>query len=176
MSDDFSNVPKYTLAGAAATTIAGKGIVNKANSIKNGISEEYNRFYEATHTSEEVHAREDKKALNNKERIKKYQEEFNVSQVEARRIIREEAQQYREYGITDDDIIIKAMKTKEFGESRTLKQRTSKERILLAKMASQVEGKEDRYKRLKEGLKDRGVKSQDANKYLRTIRMFNNWM
>ena len=175
VSDDFSNVTKYGAAGIGAGYIAGNGIPNKISSIKEKISNAYDKEYRATHTKAEINERLDRKALQDKERITKYQEEFNVTKAEAKQLMIE-AQQYREYGVTNDDIIIKAMKMKELGKPETTKERTSKQRILLAKMASQVDGKEENYKRLKEGLKDRGISNKASSKYLRAIRMFNDWI
>ena len=167
VSDDFSNVTKYGLAGAGAGWIAGKGIPNKLSSMKEGISKAYEEEYKATHTKAEINERLDRKVLDDKERIKKYQEEFGVDKQGAQNIMREIAQQYRDYGVTDDDMIIKAIKTDGINDA---------EKIMVAKMASQVGGDEKKYKNLKQGLEDRGIDPAIANKYLKIIRGFNNWV
>ena len=167
VSDDFSNVAKYGLAGAGAGWIAGKGIPNKLSSMKEGISKAYEEEYKATHTKAEINERLDRKVLDDKERIKKYQEEFGVDKQGAQNIMREIAQQYRDYGVTDDDMIIKAIKTDGINDA---------EKIMVAKMASQVGGDEEKYKNLKQGLEDRGIATSIANKYLQIIRGFNNWV
>ena len=170
VSDDFSNVAKYGAAGIGAGYIAGNGIPNKITTLKDKINSAYEKEYSATHTKAEIKEMLDKKALKDKTRIEKYQEEFEATAEEVRQIMLD-VQKYRDYGITDDDIIIKAMKTNDFDGPRD-----SEQRILLAKMASQVGGKEENYKRLKEGLRDRGISDGDASRYLKTIRTFNNWV
>ncbi len=167
VSDDFSNVAKYGLAGAGAGLLAGKGITNKIANMKDGISKEYENFYEATHTKDEINERSDQKALEDKERIKKYQEKFGVDKAGAQRIMKEVAQEYRAYGITNDDIIIKMIKNESLNDN---------EKLMVAKMASQVDGDEAKYDALKEGLSDRGISSQEAEKYLQIIRDLNNWV
>ncbi len=167
VSDDFSNVAKYGLAGAGAGLLAGKGITNKIANMKDGISKEYENFYEATHTKDEINERSDQKALEDKERIKKYQEKFGVDKAGAQRIMKEVAQEYRAYGITNDDIIIKMIKNESLNDN---------EKLMVAKMASQVDGDEAKYDALKEGLNDRGISSQEAEKYLQIIRDLNNWV
>ncbi len=176
VSDDFSNVFKYGAVGAGAGLIAGEGLAKKAFSLKDKVSDEYNKFYEATHSKEELNSKLEEQALKSAKRIEKYKEKFKITKVEAEKMLQEEVRKYREYGVTDDDIIIKAMKAKEFGDATTPEQRTSNERIILAKMAQQVGGKEENYKRLKEGLADRGLSNADVSKYLGAIRTFNHWV
>ncbi len=167
VSDDFSNVFKYGAVGAGAGLLTGNAIPNKISNLKENISKEYDGFYEATHTKEEINARMDKKALEDKARIKKYQEKFGVDRAGAQVIMKEVAQQYRDYGITDDDIIIKAIKNKDLNDE---------EKIMLAKMAQQVNGDEEKYDALKEGLNDRGLRLEEIEKYLNIIRDMNNWV
>ncbi len=167
VSDDFSNVFKYGAVGAGAGLLTGNAIPNKLSNLKENISKEYDSFYKETHTKEEINARMDKKALSDKERIKKYQEKFGVDRAGAQVIMKEVAQQYRDYGITDDDIIIKAIKNKDLNDE---------EKIMLAKMASQVNGDEEKYDALKEGLNDRGIRLEEIEKYLNIIRDMNNWV
>ena len=156
VSDDFSNVFKYGMAGIGAGGLAGSGInaiPDGVDSIAGNISNGLNGLYEATHTEDESEARQnrilDKQALRDPERIRKYQEKLKVSKKEARRIMKEEAQKYREAGVTDDKLIIKAMKASEddFGVDRA-----SKQRIILAQMAEEVGDNQKKLKHLKEGL------------------------
>ena len=81
--------------------------------------------------------------------------------------MKEVAQEYRAYGITNDDIIIKMIKNESLNDN---------EKLMVAKMASQVDGDEAKYDALKEGLNDRGISSQEAEKYLQIIRDLNNWV
>lgn len=177
VSDDFSNVFKYGAAGIGAGSIAGSGInaiPDGVDSIAGNISNGLNGLYEATHTEDESEARQnrilDKQALRDPERIRKYQEKLKVSKKEARRIMKEEAQKYREAGVTDDKLIIKAMKASEgdFGVDKA-----SKQRIILAQMAEEVGDNQKKLKHLKEGLVERGVPRGDIDKYIKTIKDIN---
>lgn len=177
VSDDFSNVFKYGAAGIGAGGLAGSGInaiPDGVDSIAGNISNGLNGLYEATHTEDESEARQnrilDKQALRDPERIRKYQEKLKVSKKEARRIMKEEAQKYREAGVTDDKLIIKAMKASEddFGVDRA-----SKQRIILAQMAEEVGDNQKKLKHLKEGLVERGVPRGDIDKYIKTIKDIN---
>ena len=177
VSDDFSNVFKYGAAGIGAGSIAGSGInaiPDGVDSIAGNISNGLNGLYEATHTEDESEARQnrilDKQALRDPERIRKYQEKLKVSKKEARRIMKEEAQKYREAGVTDDKLIIKAMKASEgdFGVDKA-----SKQRIILAQMAEEVGDNQKKLKHLKEGLVERGVPREDIDKYIKTIKDIN---
>lgn len=177
VSDDFSNVFKYGAAGIGAGSLAGSGInaiPDGVDSIAGNISNGLNGLYEATHTEDESEARQnrilDKQALRDPERIRKYQEKLKVSKKEARRIMKEEAQKYREAGVTDDKLIIKAMKASEydFGADRA-----SKQRIILAQMAEEVGDNQKKLKHLKEGLVERGVPRGDIDKYIKTIKDIN---
>ncbi|MFU2364079.1 MAG: hypothetical protein ACM67R_09605, partial [Clostridiales bacterium] len=177
VSDDVSNVFKYGAAGIGAGSIAGSGInaiPDRVDSIAGNISNGLNGLYEATHTEDESEARQnrilDKQALRDPERIRKYQEKLGVSKKEARRIMKEEAQKYREAGVTDDKLIIKAMKASEddFGADRA-----SKQRIIVAQMAKKVGDDQKKLKQLKEGLVERGVPREDIDKYIKTIKDIN---
>lgn len=177
VSEDISNVFKYGAAGIGAGNIAGSGInaiPDGVDSIAGNISNGLNGLYEATHTEDESEARQnrilDKQALRDPERIRKYQEKLKVSKKEARRIMKEEAQKYREAGVTDDKLIIKAMKASEddFGADKA-----SKQRIILAQMAEEVGDNQKKLKHLKEGLVERGVPRGDIDKYIKTIKDIN---
>ena len=175
VSDDFSNVVKYGMAGIGAGALASSGvnsIPDGVESIAGDISNGLNGIYEATHTKDENEARQnrilDKQALRDPERVRKYQEELKVSKKEAHRIMKEEAQKYREAGVTDDKLIIKAMKASrdDFGADRA-----SNQRILLAQMAGKVGDDQKKLKQIKEGLVERGVPKGDIDNYIKTIKV-----
>lgn len=177
VSDDFSNVVKYGMAGIEAGALASSGvnsIPDGVESIAGDISNGLNGIYEATHTKDENEARQnrilDKQALRDPERVRKYQEELKVSKKEAHRIMKEEAQKYREAGVTDDKLIIKAMKASrdDFGADRA-----SNQRILLAQTAGKVGDDQKKLKQIKEGLVERGVPKGDIDNYIKTIKDIN---
>lgn len=177
VSDDFSNVFKYGTAGAGAGLIAGNGLTTLPGTL-NGYGDKMvaaaENEYEATHTKDEIEARRnrilDAQALKNPERIKKYQEELKVSKAEAQRIMKEDAQKFREAGVTDDKLIIKAMKADkaDFGAERA-----STQRILLAQMAGRVGDDQKKLKQVKEGLGERGVPKEEIDNYIRAIKDIN---
>ena len=177
VSDDFSNVLKYGTAGAGAGLIAGNGLTNlpgKLNGYGDKAIEAAEKEYEATHTKDEVEQRRNKmldaQALKDPDRIKRYQEELKVSKKEAQRIMKEDAQKYREAGVTDDKLIIKAMKANkdDFGADKA-----STERILLAQMAEQVGDDKKRLKQIQEGLGERGVPRENIDNYIKAIKEIN---
>lgn len=177
VSDDFSNVLKYGTAGAGAGLIAGNGLTNlpgKLNGYGDKAIEAAEKEYEATHTKDKVEQRRNKmldaQALKDPDRIKRYQEELKVSKKEAQRIMKEDAQKYREAGVTDDKLIIKAMKANkdDFGADKA-----STERILLAQMAEQVGDDKKRLKQIQEGLGERGVPRENIDNYIKAIKEIN---
>lgn len=178
VSDNYGNVGKFGLAGGAAGLAMSPGAIGTAGSVKqmgNDMVAAAEKEYAATHTADELEARQNKQAdaawMRDKERVKYYQDKMNVSKKEAQRIMKEEAIEYRKHGITDDKAIIKAMKYKDedFGESRT-----SKERILLAQLASGVSKQKD-IEQVEKGFKRRGIKESESRKYINAINKFNNW-
>lgn len=177
VSDDFSNVFKYGTAGAGTGLVAGNGLVNlpgKLNDYGDKAIEAAEKEYEATHTKDEVEQRRNKildaQALRDPDRIRRYQEELKVSKKEAQRIMKEDAQKYREAGVTDDKLIIKAMKANkdDFGADKA-----STERILLAQMAEQVGDDKKRLKQIQEGLGERGVPRENIDNYIKAIKEIN---
>ena len=180
VSDKYSNVATWGLAGGGAGLLAGKGIdglTGSASDLGDRMVAAAEREYEATHTDDEIRARrnkiEDAKFLRDKEAIKKYSDELNVSQKRAKEIMKEDVIKYREYGVTDDDIIIKAMKAKDdqFGSDKA-----SKERILLAKMAEQVGGSRKELENVEKSLHKRGMSKEDIAKFSNGVRDINKWV
>ena len=178
VSDDFSNVAKWGAVGAGAGLVAGKGmtgIQGVADDIGESFIKANDERFNATHTQDEIEAREDKRIneawLKDSRTIERYASGLNKSKKEAKEIMRTEAQKYRDFGVTDDKLIIKAMNAKDdyLGDKRD-----STERILAAKMASEVDKKED-INRIEEGLKRRGIPKADIDNYLKTIRDFKKW-
>lgn len=175
VSDDFSNVFKYGAAGLGGGWAAGSGL-SKIPETLNGAGDRFDEgvehLYEATHTQDEVEARQnavlDKQWLKDSSVIDKYQDKLKVSRTEAKKIMKENAQRYREYGITDDDTIIKSMQAQGFGDDPS-----SKERILLATMASQTQNMKD-LKSKEERLKRGGFSDDMVQKYSAQIMKMKN--
>lgn len=180
VSDDLGNVPKWTVAGAGAGLLAGTGVTRIPEGVSglgDGMIAAAEAEYAATHTNAEVEARQNAQAdamwRKDQDKIKLYQEKLKVSKKEAQKIMREDAQKYRNYGITDDKLIIKAMTADEqdFGTDRA-----SDERLLLAKLATEVGDNKKQLEQVEKGLKKRGIPQPDIDKYINQIRDFNDWI
>ena len=118
---------------------------------------------------ERQQAIEDKEAMKDKERQKLYMNKLNIPKSEVKQVM-QEAQEYRRSGITDDKLIIKAMKADEdkFGPGRA-----NEERIILAGLANEVGNDNKKIKNLEARLTERGLSKEDVNKYISGIREIN---
>lgn len=177
VSDDFGNVGKWGAAGAGAGWIAGGGAAGMLDRAGNAIEEEAktipSTYTIAAHGREAEEERQkqlsDKRAMQDKERRKLYEDKLNLSAKQAKEAM-EKAQKYRESGITDDELIIKAMKSKTFNGDIA-----SDERIIAASLASEVGKEEKKMKYVKEELAKKGVSQEDIDKYERGIKEINKW-
>lgn len=169
---DDKNVLQYGAAGAAAGWAAGSGAVGAAKSADD-IVRDIGATAATTYTiaahgtdaeKERQLAIEDKAAMKDKDRQKLYADELNLSKKEVKQVM-EEAQKYRENGITDDDVIIKAMKAEGFGDDRA-----SQERVLLAGLASETGNDNKKIKDLETRLTERGLRPEDVKKYIDGVR------
>ena len=144
-SDDFGNVAKWGAAGAVGGWAAGKGAETFVENKTSGLEKLPEEFYNVTHTEDEIKARRnnelDKAWAKDRDVVNKYAEQFGCTRQVARDNYMKQAQKFREYGVTDDDVIIKAMKAQgeEFGAEKT----ASEQRILLAQLAGQVNNSKD---------------------------------
>lgn len=168
-SDDPANVAKWAAGGAVGGWAAGSGVTGMATQLDNTVKGLPDELYEATHSADEIKARRnaklDEEWLKDSKAIEKYAEQFGCGNAEAKEIMEKEAKEFRKYGITDDDLIIKAMKANasEFGG------RTSNQRILLAQLASQVNSSKDA-DQVESRLKKRNFSEDRAKKYADQIR------
>ena len=144
-SDDFGNVAKWGVAGTVGGWAAGKGAETFVENKTSGLEKLPEEFYNVTHTEDEIKARRnnelDKAWAKDRDVVNKYAEQFGCTRQVARDNYMKQAQKFREYGVTDDDVIIKAMKAQgeEFGAEKT----ASEQRILLAQLAGQVNNSKD---------------------------------
>ena len=185
VSDDYTNVFKYGAAGLGAGWIAGGGISSvpgKINEFAQGAearitnaAEQASIEYANTAYGPEEAARrqkqiEDARAERDKERRKLYSDKLGVSGVKPMRQLMKDAQKYREAGITDDEIIIKAMQNKDFNDERA-----GRKRIILAGLAQEVGKDKKELDRMKQGLEDKGIDKEEIKKYEKAIKEINNW-
>lgn len=189
VSDDFSNTLKWGAAGAGAgwagtdgIIAAGKGIGSTASgavdTIQNGIETAASTYTLQAHGSEAEEKRQkekaDKDAMRNADRRKEYAEKLKLKDKAAIQEAMKQAQTYRESGITDDDLIIKAMKAKSFNSERD-----SRERIITAGLAEKAKNNgqdvEKNLDYIKGQLSEKGINKKDIDKYITGIKEINKW-
>ena len=73
--------------------------------------------------------------------------------------------EYRESGVTDDRLIIKAMNANGFGNGRA-----NNERVILAQLANETGNDNKKIEDIKKRLSSRGLSNEDVNKYIDGIR------
>ncbi len=169
-SDDFGNVAKWGAAGAVGGWTAGEGAETFVETKTRGLENLPAEFYGVTHSEDEIKAKRneelDKAWAKDRDVVNKYAEQFGCGKAQAKEIMKE-AKKFREYGITDDDVIIKAMKAEggEFGAEKT----ASEQRILLAQLAGQVTSSKDA-DQVEARLKKRRFSEERAKAYADQIR------
>lgn len=173
-SDDYSNVAKF---GAGAATIGagiGANIGNRAiqmpsNAYRKGteIADTYRQSaYSKDKYQEIVNRRLDREFLKNKENQNLYKDKFGKDKYQE---AMEKALKYREQGVTDNEVIIKAMKAKSKYASNELDDRR---RIVSAKLATYVSNEKD-VENIQKRLKEKGIAEEqikDQGNMIRKIR------
>ena len=171
-SDNDMNILKYGGAGAVAGWAVGGaagGIASSAGHKLEEVGENIASTYTLSAGGQEaekkrLQAKEDKAAMKDKERQKMYMDKLGVSEDKIKDVMKE-AQEYRESGVTDDKLIIKAMKADGFGEGRA-----NNERVILAQLANETGNDNKKIEDLRKRLADRGLSETDVNKYIDGIR------
>lgn len=162
-SDDYTNVIKYGLAGAGAGGTIGKVGADKLTKVRSGVSNAYRKVsggvnniksnyykYEGKERYQEyLNKQSDKAFMKSKEVKEQYQKAFDKQYKEAM----EKAMEYRKHGVTDNEVIIKAMKSKAKGVGKDY---ADSKRIAAAKLAKNVNNEKD-VETIGNRLKDRGV-------------------
>lgn len=181
VSDDYGNVGKWGAAGAGAGWVGASGaislgtnMVESANeTIDKGIETAASTYTVAAHGQDAEEQRlknkSDREAKRDSERRKLYKDKLDLSEKQMKETMNQ-AQKYRQSGITDDELIIKTMKAKTFTSERD-----SNERIIAAKLASEVGKEEKKMKYVKEELKKKGVSQTDIDRYETGIKEINKW-
>lgn len=158
-SEDYSNVAKYGAAAGAAGSALTKAAMNKGKQLPSNIYRKTSAIKDQFHKDLYEDPSEYKKYMNrqadnafmkDKDVQKKYRDKFGKDYIKAM----EKAKKYREHGITDNDVIIKAMKANVKGVSDEL---DSNQRIAAAKFASQVSNEKD-IETVSNRLKEKGIK------------------
>ena len=175
-SDDYTNVLKYGLAGAGAgagvgltaAKTAGGAVSSAYKKIPNGVKEINAKYYQnqsKERYQEYLNKQSDKAFMKSKEVKEQYQKAFDKQYKEAM----EKAMEYRKHGVTDNEVIIKAMKSKAKGVGKDY---ADSKRIAAAKLAKNVNNEKD-VETIGNRLKDRGVSEtqiRQQKEMLRDIR------
>ena len=173
-TSDDRNIISYGGAGLAAGLAAGTAGTNIASNASRGIQDVGEKAVSTYTTAAKgadaekarIQAKEDKAAMKDKTRQEKYMKKLEVPKSEMKQVM-EEYQKYRQSGITDDDIIIGAMKADEdkFGRGRA-----NDERILLAAIANETGRDNKKIKEYGERLKELGLSEDDVKKFTNEVR------
>ena len=172
-SDSDKNIAKYGAIGAGIGWGVGSGTISATNSIASGIEtvvdSVQSEYTISAHglNAEETRKKEiaDRQALKDKDRRKMYSEELKLKSKGDIDGALQSAQQYREYGIIDDKVIIEAMKLDGYGDGLA-----SPEKMLIAGLASEVGNDNKKIKEVQERLESRGIQKETAQKYIDGIR------
>lgn len=165
-SDDYGNVVKYGATGAGAGMVLGAGISQAGSAttadVKHTLVEEYyGENYEKI-----MNKKADKKFRKDPEAISAYKQQFGEDYSKAM----EAAIQYRDHGITDNELIIKAMSSQGFGAEGDY---ASQQRIALAKMAGQAKSEKD-IGELEKKFAAKGVSEEDGKRISKRLREMHN--
>lgn len=180
VSEDYANVAKWGAAGAGAGWIAGGGlgqVPGKLEETRDSIvdaAQKGDTIYTLAAKGDKAEKERQKKisdamAMKDKGRRDLYSRKFNVRGEKLNEVLKD-SQKFRESGVTNDDIIIKAMKLDGFGDGRV-----SKEKIILAGLAEQVNGERKALEYIKKGLKEKGLSDNDIKKYADGISDIYDW-
>ncbi len=181
VSDDYSNVFKYGAAGlgvgGALGGIAGNKAINAAESLSSGgtpsiirnikddyLEEKYKYDKEGLEKARNEQA--DKEFKQNKEIRALYQQNFGK---EGYKQAMEDAIEYRSAGVTSDEHIIGAMKLQKNVKDTN---KTSSERIAMAKMATNSKSQKD-LDSFEKALTGRGVSKEEAKRIMQGVAEIN---
>lgn len=172
-SDDDRNILRYGAAGIGAGWLAGSGAINVVENadrgIRNTISSAASTYTLAAKGEEAERQRqiaiEERAAMKDKNRQRLYKEKLGLKNNEQVKAALEDARKFRENGIMDDELIIKAMDAEGFGDERA-----SREKIILAGLASETKNDNKKIKDVQSRLQERGLSNDDVKKYIDGIR------
>ena len=166
-SDDYKNVYKYGAAGAVGGTYVGGRMAKVGPAIKGKVESTVDNYRKEVYTKAE-YARIKKKMLDDKfmrdNDVKElYKENFQGDYKKAM----EAALRYRSSGVTDNDIIIKAMKARGLGDTYD-----DPRKVIAARYAAQKPD-EDKIEKMKERMRESRLDDNNINKIVNQIRIIN---
>ena len=175
---DAWNAFKYGGAGVAAGWAAGSvgtgmasRAINAAGDFKENVASTYTKAVGGNKAEQaRLNAKADAEAMKDKNRQKLFKEKLDLKNDAEVKKAMKEAQKYRESGITDDKVIIGAMKAnnRDFGLDKA-----NDERIILAGLAADVGNDQKKIKNMESRLRERGFTPEDVKKYVEGVREIN---
>lgn len=176
-SGDPSKAFQYTTAGATAGNAFAKGVNNRIPNSFRKLSDSVNRekqaiqkdYYGADY-SQHMREVQDKKFRRDKEIREMYRTQLELRTNEQVDAAMRDAIEYRQYGVNDNDIIIKAMKA----DNGTPQNRASKTRIAAAKLAEASKTEKDLQTNMQRFAKTPGIKERQVQDMERMVRGINN--
>lgn len=175
-SDDYANVAKYGIAaGAMGSKVGGnlaKGATDIPGRATNKFKEMQDVYRQNAYTKKQYEQMQNerikKQFMKNKEMIEKYKKEFRgrpkINGEEAYKVAMRESFKYKDYGVKDEDSIIKAMKAKSLNGDIA-----DSKRIVAAKISSQVSNEKD-IENIQKRLIEKGVGTSSAKEQANAIR------
>lgn len=178
---DLNKVTQNVTAGAVAGgAIGSKAVGGIANTVTKLGTNEVNNFKEIKENwkkdkygsdySKYEREKLDEEFLKDKEIQRQYKNQLNLTNKEEVRAAMEDAVKYREYGITDNSLIIKAMKQN--GGNKT--NRADKSRIATAAIADRAKNEKDLKTMMDRFAKTPGVSAQQIKQMEKNVRQLNN--
>ena len=162
-----SSALKYTLAGAGAGSALGEGLLNRATNTATNIADDAIRGFYGDDYDKYLNSQSDREFFASKDARNEYRAEFGSNYKDRMK----DALEYRKLGITDDTIIIRAMRfPKEYGGSNM----TAKEKLYIAQLASQISSRND-LARLVEQLLRKGIAPGKIDAIEEGIRIIKKW-
>lgn len=169
----FKNASVGAGTGAALTSginnRVAKGVDNFAKEAKN-TQEQWEKDYYGQDYDKAMKIKADNEFRNNKEIRKLYKEKLNLNTKEEIDLAMEDAVKYRQYGINDNSIIIKAMKS----DNGNPQNRADNRRIAAAKLAENSKTEKDFQTNMKRFEKTPGIKERQVQDMERLVRGINN--
>ncbi|MBQ2917512.1 MAG: hypothetical protein IJE59_05080 [Clostridia bacterium] len=176
-SGDPSKAFQNTTVGAGAGIAVASGISNRASrGIKKSV-DDFNReketvlrdYYGADY-NQYMREQYDKEFMKDKQARRMYKEQLGLSNKEEVDQAMRDAVKYREYGINDNNIIIKAMKS----DNGNAQNRADKRRIAAAKLAETSKNEKDLQAHMKRFASTKGITEHQVKDMERMVRSINN--
>ena len=176
-SGSLKDASQYAAGGAFAGSTIGKGVSarivsgtsNSVNTAKGKHEEALQEMYGSEY-SQYLKEQADEKFMKDPDIRKMYQREFDLKSKKDIDAVMEDATKFRQYGITDDKVIMKAMKL----QTSNPHDRADKEKIAAAKLATTSKSLKDLETNMKRFSSTPGMKKATAERMERYVKQINN--